>query len=172
MEVTKGYGDGDGYGYGDGYGKGYGYGDGDGYGDGYGKGYGDGDGYGYGYGDGYGKGYGDGDGDGYGSLLSLLAAYDPADLAPYGPDVTLGIWRSGKDGLPANGGRAGKPARPGLVQEVAGPLRLCSANALHATLKPQNWNGERWWLVALIGEVQKQDDKMGALKRVIVCELV
>jgi hypothetical protein len=118
---------------------------------------------------GYGYGYGSGYGDGYG--LDALKA-SPI-LTPYGPEATLGIWRSDKNGLPANGGKGrAEPAHVGLVQEVPGPLRLCSANALHATLKPQNWKGERWWLVALIGEVQKQDDKMGALKRVIVCELV
>jgi hypothetical protein len=62
-------------------------------------------------------------------------------------------------------------ARSGLLQEVAGPLRLCSANALHATLTPQSWSGERWWVVALLGPVEKQKDKMGALRRLIVEEL-
>jgi hypothetical protein len=68
------------------------------------------------------------------------------------------------------GGR-GKPVKSGDIQEVAGPLVLCGPRALHATLNPDKWKGERLWLVALHGEVQHADDKVGALKREILCEV-
>ena len=66
LDLSSGYGSGDGYG--DGYGSGYGYGDGSGsgYGYGYGSGSGDGSGSGSGDGDGYGSGSGDGSGSGSG----------------------------------------------------------------------------------------------------------
>jgi len=170
---------GDGYGYGDGYGSGSG--SGDGYGYGYGSGSGDGDGYGYGYGYGYGSssgsgaGYGSGDGDGYGygsgdgsgDGYGLLVAF--ADLAP--KKAVLAFWRSTSEGKPANGGQ-GEAVYPGMVQEVPGPLRLCSSNALHGSLQPQDWKGERWWLVALFEPVQREGSKIGSLKRQIIMELV
>jgi len=34
-----------------------------------------------------------------------------------------------------------EPAVPGLVQNVKGPLKLCSARALHATLDPAEVGG-------------------------------
>jgi hypothetical protein len=60
--------------------------------------------------------------------------------------------------------------RPGLVQEVEGPLELCSARALHATLVPHRWRGSRVWLVGLVGEVREDtnDQKLGALRREII----
>ena len=48
---------------------------------------------------------------------------------------------------------------------------MCN-RGLHATTDPLQWKGDRWWVVALCGEVQRQDDKMAALKRLIVAELV
>ena len=63
-------------------------------------------------------------------------------------------------------------AYPGLVQEVSGPLSLCIPHALHATLSPEKWEGERIWLVALYGEIAHADDKVGALKREILGELL
>lgn len=53
-------------------------------------------------------------------------------------------------------------ARPVLV--------LCQRGVLHATLIPPKWRGERWWIVALIGDVLEGDDKLGALKREVVGE--
>src|SRR5271166_562610 len=131
-----GYGDGDGYGYGDGYGSGDGAGgDGYGYGYGYGDGYGSGDGAGGDcYGCGNGSGYGDGSGDGYGDRYGSgsgdgskeywLASIDTfASKWPErsrkrlselrGLSATIAFWRSGKDGLPSNGGKKIKPAAPG-----------------------------------------------------------
>jgi hypothetical protein len=191
----SGYGDGSGSGYGDGYGSGYGDGSGDGsgsgYGDGYGSGYGDGsgdgdgdgdgDGYGSGYGDGYGSGYGSGDGDGYGSgpywqatiecfAARLGGAFVDRVNELRASGAKIAFWRSDKSGKPANGGRA-NAVYPGLVQEEPGPLKNeCGPGQLHATLLPPKWRGERWWIVALIGEVRGDDEKYWALKREIIGE--
>ena len=176
-----GYGDGYGNGYGDGYGYGYGNGNGYGYGDGYGAGNGDGYGYGdgygdgngYGYGDGYGYGYGDGygNGNGNGSLAAYLS--HPLVVAFAREErVTLAFWRSDARGQSANGGRRMVAAAPGLVQEVEGPLRLCSGRALHASVAPGEWSGVRWWVVALLGEIERDGSKAGALRRLIVEEVV
>ena len=170
----SGYGSGDGCGYGDGYGygsgsgSGYGYGDGCGYGDGYGDGYGSG----YGSGDGYG--YGDGSGSGYWHLAALAAIAKWTDaqrarLSGIG-GAFVAFWRSDKHGKPSNGGN-GAPVGVGSVQEIAGPLVLCGPRALHATMNPDKWRGERVWIVALHGEVIHQDDKCGALKREILGEV-
>jgi hypothetical protein len=167
-----------GYGYGYGHGGGYGGGYGDGYGYGYGDGYGscDGDGSGYGYGYGYGDGSGDGYGDGsyWQATILHFAAKWPADqqrrlteLKEQG--ATIAFWRSSADGRPCNGGY-GEPVYPGLVQTTPGPLRLCEAGTLHATLNPDKWQGERWWVVALIDEVVHDSSKMGALTREILGE--
>jgi hypothetical protein len=163
-----GYGDGSGYGYGygDGYGSGYGYGYGYGSGSGYGDGYGDGSGYGDGYGDGYG--YGDGSGDGY--WRAVLAALRESQDATKRGATEIAFWKSDANGRPSNGG-SGSAVHVGLVQEIAGPLKLCGAGALHATLDPTKWEGDRLWVVALYGEVQHQDDKCGALKREILAEV-
>jgi hypothetical protein len=37
---------------------------------------------------------------------------------------------------------------------------------------PSKWKGERVWLVALFGEVQGDDEKMCALKREILGEII
>jgi hypothetical protein len=176
----SGYGYGYGDGYGSGYGSGYGYGDGcgDGYGDGSGSGSGYGDGYGYGYGYGYGDGSGCGYGDGYGSFWrSTIACFAEKwtakqqkrlkELEALG--ATIAFWRSDQKGMPANGGRSIEAVYPGLVQTIPGPLKLCY-NAFHATLDPPKWNGERYWIVALIGEVTGNEEKYGALTREIIGE--
>ena len=61
-------------------------------------------------------------------------------------------------------------AEPGVVHTAPGPLNLCHAGTLHATLIPPKWKGARWWIVALIGEVVGGDEKMGALEREILGE--
>ena len=88
--------------------------------------------------------------------------------------ATLAYWNSDAQGRPANH----KPehpedwtAYPGAIQTVKGPLQVCGPNALHATLTPHKWAGSRVWLVALWGEVQEQENKFGALKREILCEI-
>jgi hypothetical protein len=177
-----------GYGYGDGYGDGTGSGSGsgtgsgsgsgsgsgtgDGYGDGYGYGYGYGDGDGYGYGDssgsGYGSGYVGGDGDGYWTAVLRLRR-DVQDALSRGA-AEVAYWRSDARGRPCHGG-SGTVARVGLVEEIAGPLQICTARALHATHDPMKWSGDRLWIVALWGEVQYAEDKLGALKREFLAEM-
>jgi len=185
--------DGDGDGYGSGYS--YGYGDGDGSGYGYGSGYGDGDGsgYGFGFGSGYGYGYGDGSGDGYGdgygygsgsgygdgsgSDKTYLAAVADGAIGSRAEELrkngaVIAFWRSGPDGKPVNGG-SGPPRTIGMVEEEAGPLLPCQAGALHATMSPSKWKGERLWVVALYPPVEMVDkDKFAAKKREILAEIV
>jgi hypothetical protein len=83
--------------------------------------------------------------------------------------ATIAFWRSDEDGRACNGG-TNPPVAPGTVEEIAGPLKICSRKALHATFVPPKWKGERWWIVALHGEVQEDDDKVGALKREVIGE--
>ena len=146
-EFTYGSGDGDGSG------SGYGSGDGDGSGSGSGSGYG----YGYGYGDGY----GDGEKSAYLSAL-LKGAAESGEVAAF--------WRSRLDGSPANGGTGG-PRCVGMVDRLESTLRLCTEGALHATLKAEDWKGERWWIVALARPVAGNDQKLGSLGRRIVRDL-
>ena len=166
MENLKndGYGYGSGSGSGDGSGSGSGYGSGYGYGDGSGSGSGSGYGDGYGYGSGYGYGYGDGDGSKNSTLLRMVELF--MDHHGY-----LALWKSDKNGQACNGGRKDFTAAVGLVQEIERPLALCGSGALHATLNPEKWQGERMWLVALHGEVIVDGNKVGALKREFLAEV-
>ena len=82
----------------------------------------------------------------------------------------MAFWRSHKDGTPANGGK-GPPRKLGQVEEIQGPLEICTKNALHGTLEPKNWKGERWWVVGLHEPVQRDGDKIGSLKREIIADL-
>ena len=165
-----------GSGSGDGDGSGSGSGSGDGDGSGSGSGYGDGSGSGSGYGSGDGSGYGYGSGSGYWRrLFEMVSAQWPEVSrsllqAAMTEATTIAFWRSDKTGKPANGGMA-PPVAVGDVHEITGPLRLCSAGALHATMRPEKWQGERLWVVALYGEVAFEDDKCGALKRQILGEI-
>ena len=166
----NGDGNGDGYGNGSGYGNGYGDGNGDG------SGYGNGSGYGYGYGDGYGNGYGYGNGTGNGdgtgngsgddsdSIIYWMQSLPMLDPAIDKAGAILAYWLSNADGTPANGG-SGTKARVGLVEEISGPLKICTKNALHGTLKPPKWSGERVWIVALYPPFQFQEDKIASLRR-------
>ena len=79
------------------------------------------------------------------------------------------FWRSGSDARACNGG-SNNPVYPGLVETSKGPLSLCAKGTLHATLIPPKWKGERWWVVALIGEVVGDDEKYGCLTREIIGE--
>ena len=159
--------------------SGDGYGSGDGSGSGYGSGAGDGAGYGSGSGYGYGDGYGDGSGDGskeywQATILNFAAKwprevqakYDAAKLS----GAKIAFWRSSEKGLPSNGGVKIEPAAPGIIHTAPGPLNLCHGGTLHATLIPPKWEGERWWIVALHGEVVGDEEKYGCLKREILGE--
>lgn len=87
------------------------------------------------------------------------------------PEVHFGYWRSSADGKACNGGKSRAAACPGLVEEIKGPLEVCTKRALHATVKPDKWKGDRLWIVALFGEVDRNEDKLGALKREIIMEV-
>ena len=134
------------------------------------------DGSGYGYGDGYGYGSGDGYGEYWSLTISGFATKWPEAqrarlTALREAGAKIAFWRSNPKGLPSNGGKASlAPAAPGVVHTENGPLKLCAKGTLHATLIPTKWQGERWWIVALIGEVQGDDEKYGALQREIIGE--
>ena len=154
---------GSGSGYGSGLGYGYGYGDGSGLG------------YGYGCGSGLGSGYGDGDGSYWKETIRWFSTKWPeptvARLAEVkSAGLKLAFWRSNAHGLAANGGGCIEPAAPGVIHTSPGPLELCGIGTLHATLLPPKWKGERWWIVALHGEVIGDDEKFGCLKREIIGE--
>jgi len=134
-------------------------------------GYGYGDGYGYGSGDGYGSGYGSGE-----EAVTYQEAVIACSIGERGERLreqgaVLAFWRSAKDGTPANGG-GGDPRTIGTIEEIPGPLEPCTRNALHATLQPAKWKGERLWIVALYPPVTHVDDaKLCSLKREIVAEV-
>lgn len=179
---SGGYGDGYGDGHGHGHGHGYGRGEGEGSGSGYGHGYGDGESYGsgsgYGHGEGDGSGSGDGEGYGDGFYWASCVKYFAAKwtqvqrarlLELKRTKAKIVYWRSDESARPANGGHS-DPVKPGDIQREKGPLHLCSPGTLHATLIPTKWKGERWWIVALKGEVIGDDEKYGALEREIIGE--
>ena len=159
-------GEGSGNGDGSGFGSGSGYGYGDGYGDGSGDGSGDGYGYGYGYGSGY---YWRRCLKYFASKWSREQRERLAALKKAGAKICY--WCSNQDGTPANGGRAA-PVKVGDIQTEKGPLFLCNEGTLHATLIPPKWHGDRWWIVALKGEVVGDDEKYGALEREILGEAI
>ena len=131
--------------------------------------HGDGNGDGYGYGNGYGNGDGNGDGDGDGDDTPLywLSSLDKFKI-PNG--TILAYWCSTKKGTPANGGN-GTKAKVGLVEEIKGPLKICTSRALHGTLHPPKWKGDRLWVVAMYPPFQFEDDKIGSLKREFIAEI-
>jgi hypothetical protein len=60
-----------------------------------------------------------------------------------------------------------------MIEEESGPLVPCRRGALHATMSPQKWKGERLWVVALYPPViHVDDDKMASLKREIIAEII
>jgi hypothetical protein len=59
----------------------------------------------------------------------------------------------------------------GDVHETKGPLALCNNGTLHATFNPDKWKGERWWVVAMHGDIAIGENKIGALKREIIAEI-
>ena len=146
-----------------------------------------GDGYSSGYSSGDGSGSGDGDGDGYGSgygskeywlaTISHFAKKWPDDLrakmdAALKAGAQLAFWRSKQSGQPSNGGGEIESAAPGVIHTAPGPLNLCKAGTLHATLLPPKWNGERWWIVAMHGEIIGDEEKYGCLRREIIGECI
>lgn len=130
-----------------------------------------GDGYGYGYGDGYGS----GSKEYWLATMDWFASNWPKHFrqrlaALRNAGATIAFWRSDKSGQPANNGSKIETAAPGIIHTAYGPLNLCNAGTLHATLLPPKWRGERWWIVALHGEVIGDEEKYGCLKREIIGE--
>ena len=132
-----------------------------------------------GSGDGDGSGYGYGSGDGSKEYWLATVKHFAAKWTGEQSDrlaalqhlgVQIAFWRSDKRGLPSNGGGKIAIAAPGVIHTAPGPLNLCNEGTLHATLLPPKWRGERWWIVALHGEVVGDEEKYGCLKREIIGE--
>lgn len=160
-----GYGHGYEYGHGRGYGRGcYGYSYRGGHGCGYscGCGYG-GPGYGFVSGSGHGCGHGDDNASEYWSAAL-------PDLPMPEAGCVLAYWWSDASGRPCNGGN-GRSVCCGLTQTEAGPLKMCGAHTLHATLVPHEWSGERLWVVAMHPPVISYGTKLGSLKRTVLAEI-
>ena len=134
-------------------------------------------------GSGSGSGYGYGDGSGYGgSYKSYWLATIPYFSSKWPLEqqkrlaelqhtsTVIAFWKSDKHGRACNGGGFEKSVKPGTVQVISGPLEVCTRRALHATMLPPRWKGDRLWIVALIGEFQRKEDKYGALTREIIGE--
>lgn len=118
-------------------------------------------------GDGYGS------GDGYGEYLQALADSTLGERAIQlrANGAQIAFWRASEDGRPCNNG-TGPPRTVGMVEEEPGPLVACQRGALHATLSPNKWTGERLFIVALYPPVLKvDDDKFASLKREILAEI-
>lgn len=138
-----------------------------GVGDGYGVGVG------YGAGDGFGCGYGCGVGYSYDKFFEqFLESTIPKEtyLKFKKIGAKIAIWKTNKDATPSNGGSGGV-RKAGDVEEVEGPLEICTERALHATLEPQIWKGERMFAVALYPPVVGNGEKYASLKREIIMEL-
>src|SRR5882672_8466264 len=121
------------------------------------------------------SGSGSGDGSGYGSgsgsgVQWKQVACDALHGITVDAESFIAFWKSDKNGKPCNGGN-GTVAKVGLRESIQGPLRICTKRGLHATMKPDKWQGERLWLVALHGDIQREDDKAAALEREFLCEV-
>lgn len=93
------------------------------------------------------------------------------------PDARLTYWCSSDDGTPTNGGDLDS-VEPGDVHKIDDndELAVCpdperGEAGLHGTDNPHRWQGDRVWIVALIGEVMRGVYKMAARRREIVCEV-
>ena len=87
--------------------------------------------------------------------------------------ATLAFYCSDQHGRPVNGGSQNPKwtCFPGAVHQIDGPLALCTDHALHATFQPHRWLGSRVWVVAMIGDMQRED-KIGALHREVIGEIL
>lgn len=99
-----------------------------------------------------------------------LCVYWSADLRGFMGLAAYGPSGSCRTGSPANGGK-GEPAFIGKREKKAGPLKICTPQALHGTVNPARWKGDRLWLVLLHGEVVWDGDKFAALEREIIAEV-
>jgi hypothetical protein len=89
---------------------------------------------------------------------------------------TIAYWCSSAHGSPANNQDCDLVAwrvYPGMVQRlICAKLEICTKNALHGTFSPHKWAGVRVWVVALFGEIQREDDKVASLHREIIGEVM
>ena len=85
--------------------------------------------------------------------------------------VTIAFWASSRGGYACNGGSSDGPAYPGKVEEIPGPLEICTSRGLHATSDPLKWKGDRVWVVALFGNIETEEDNIAGLKREILGEI-
>ena len=90
----------------------------------------------------------------------------------YANGWALAYWCSDAHGRPVNGGR-GVTASPGAVH-VGDALRpvLCVVGTLHATYEPHRWQGVRVWVVALEPPIATSNEKLGALRREVIGEVL
>ena len=64
-------------------------------------------------------------------------------------------------------------ARPGMTQKLSvSEVSICGPNALHGTIAPHKWKGVRVWMVGLVGALDSEEDKFGALQREIIGEIL
>ena len=124
-------------------------------------------------GSGYGSGYGSGEHKEYMEqvLLSHGGARAPSLVAG---GCVLAFWRATKDGRAANHSSTDKgPVRQiGTIEELPGPLQICTKHALHAsTHRPDLHKGERLFIVAMYPPFAYEGDKIGSLKREILAEI-
>ena len=83
----------------------------------------------------------------------------------------LAFWRSDRYGKPCHGG-SGPARRVGTIDTEKGPLKPCDKGALHATLEPNEWGGDRLWVVAMYPPIEHVgSDKIASLKREILADV-
>lgn len=84
--------------------------------------------------------------------------------------IVVAFWRSDGEGKPCNSGTGG-PRHVGMIEQEKGPLVACQSGALHGTMNPDQWQGERLWAVGLYPPVVEKDGKFASLKREILAEI-
>jgi len=96
------------------------------------------------------------------------------DICLKDKNCTLAYYLTTKDGFPLySPNKKGWRVRSGLVQEVHpsnGQIIPCSANALHATFDVKSWAvlNCKIWVVAMVGKIVEEQNKICALKRRII----
>lgn len=88
---------------------------------------------------------------------------------------TLAYYMTTKDGLPLHSpNKKGWKAKVGLLQKVEpnkyGEIQPCTSHALHATFDIKHWIllDCKIWVVAMLGKVVNDDDKIASLQRKII----
>lgn len=87
---------------------------------------------------------------------------------------TIAFWCSDAKGQPCNGGTTIVPAETGDIislKEVS-HTTLCTSDALHGTLVPNEFVGPRVWVCAFRHDVKKNNNKVGAITREYLGEIL